>query len=147
MRDKFNYTYSAPTEEERREIESIRSAYTGGEHARKLERLRSLNKHVRNMPMCVALTLGIVGVLIFGLGMTMILEWSVLAGGVAVAALGVLPMAFAAPAYNLVLKREKEKHKEERFLFFSRLSALRGGYVFIDGAFPYNDKGRKQHEQ
>lgn len=113
MRDKFNYTYSAPTEEERREIESIRSAYTGGEHARKLERLRSLNKHVRNMPKCVALTLGIVGVLIFGLGMTMILEWSVLAGGVAVAALGVLPMAFAAPAYNLVLKREKEKHKEE----------------------------------
>ena len=113
MRDKFNYTYSAPTEEERREIESIRSAYTGGEHARKLERLRSLNKHVRNMPMCVALTLGIVGVLIFGLGMTMILEWSVLACGVAVAALGVLPMAFAAPAYNLVLKREKEKHKEE----------------------------------
>lgn len=113
MRDKFNYTYSAPTEEERREIESIRSAYTGGEHARKLERLRNLNKHVRNMPMCVALTLGIVGVLIFGLGMTMILEWSVLAGGVAVAALGVLPMAFAAPAYNLVLKREKEKHKDE----------------------------------
>ena len=113
MRDKFNYTYSAPTEEERREIESIRSAYTGGEHARKLERLRSLNKHVRNMPKCVALTLGVVGVLIFGLGMTMILEWSVLAGGVAVAALGVLPMAFAAPAYNLVLKREKEKHKEE----------------------------------
>lgn len=113
MRDKFNYTYSAPTEEERREIESIRSAYTGGEHARKLERLRSLNKHVRNMPKCVALTLGVVGVLIFGLGMTMSLEWSVLAGGVAVAALGVLPMAFAAPAYNLVLKREKEKHKEE----------------------------------
>ena len=36
-----------------------------------------------------------------------------IAGGVAGAALGVLPMAFAAPAYNLVLKREKEKHKEE----------------------------------
>ena len=25
--DKFSYTYSAPTEEERREIEDIRSAY------------------------------------------------------------------------------------------------------------------------
>ena len=27
MNNKFNYTYSAPTEEERREIESIRNKY------------------------------------------------------------------------------------------------------------------------
>lgn len=110
---KFSYTYSAPTEEERREIESIRSEYSRDERSGKLERLRRLNARVKNVSMCVALTLGIAGLLVFGLGMAMILEWGILVGGVAVAAVGALPMAGAAPAYNLVLRHEKQKYGPE----------------------------------
>ncbi|HIY99559.1 MAG TPA: hypothetical protein H9676_02515 [Firmicutes bacterium] len=110
---KFSYTYSAPTEEERREIESIRSEYSRDERSEKLERLRRLNARVKNVSMCVALTLGIAGLLVFGLGMAMILEWGILVGGVAVAAVGALPMAGAAPAYNLVLRHEKQKYGSE----------------------------------
>ena len=93
---KFRYTYTAPTEEERREIESIRAAYRKDVRSEKLERLRRLNARVKNGAMSVALTLGVLGLLVFGLGMTMILEWGILAGGVAVSAAGVLPMAAAA---------------------------------------------------
>ena len=103
----------APTEEERREIESIRAAYRKDVRSEKLERLRRLNARVKNAAMSVALTLGVLGLLVFGLGMTMILEWGILAGGVAVSAAGVLPMAAAAPAYNFVLRRGKEKYGEE----------------------------------
>ena len=110
---KFRYTYTAPTEEERREIESIRAAYRKDVRSEKLERLRRLNARVKNGAMSVALTLGVLGLLVFGLGMTMILEWGILAGGVAVSAAGVLPMAAAAPAYNFVLRRGKEKYGEE----------------------------------
>lgn len=110
---KFRYTYTAPTEEERREIESIRAAYRKDVRSEKLERLRRLNARVKNVAMSVALTLGVLGLLVFGLGMTMILEWGILAGGVAVSAAGVLPMTAAAPAYNFVLRRGKEKYGEE----------------------------------
>ena len=110
---KFRYTYTAPTEEERREIESIRAAYRKDVRSEKLERLRRLNARVKNGAMSVALTLGVLGLLVFGLGMTMILEWGILAGGVAVSAAGALPMAAAAPAYNFVLRRGKEKYGEE----------------------------------
>ena len=110
---KFSYTYSAPSEEERREIECIRSEYSRDERSEKLERLRRLNARVKNVSMCVALTLGIAGLLVFGLGMAMILEWGILVGGVAVAAVGALPMAGAAPAYNLVLRHEKQKYGPE----------------------------------
>lgn len=110
---KFRYTYTAPTEEERREIESIRAAYRKDVRSEKLERLRRLNARVKNAAMSVALTLGVLGLLVFGLGMTMILEWGILAGGVAVSAAGVLPMAAAAPAYHFVLRRGKEKYGEE----------------------------------
>ena len=110
---KFRYTYTAPTEEERREIESIRAAYRKDVRSEKLERLRRLNARVKNAAMSVALTLGVLGLLVFGLGMTMILEWGILAGGVAVSAAGVLPMAAAAPAYNFVLRRGKERYGEE----------------------------------
>ena len=40
--DKFEYTYAAPTERERREIESIRKAYLPDEAGEKLRRLRKL---------------------------------------------------------------------------------------------------------
>ena len=111
--NKFKYTYSAPTQEERREIESIRAAYERNPRAEKLERLRRLNARVKNAAMSIALSLGIIGVLVFGLGMAMTLSWGMIAAGVAVSAAGIVPMALAAPAYNFILRRGKKKYGEE----------------------------------
>ena len=49
--DRFVYTYTAPTAEERREIEGIRSQYFPRSSAEsKLEYVRKLDKRVRSLP-------------------------------------------------------------------------------------------------
>lgn len=77
----FTYSYSAPTEEERREIVAIRSQYAArSERELAFERLKLLDRRVRRVP---AVLFGIqvaAGVLMFGGGLALCLE------GVAVAA-------------------------------------------------------------
>ena len=112
--NQFNYTYSAPTEEERKEIASIRKQYVPVEQTEtKLERLRRLDKLVKNTPTVLALTLGIVGCLIFGLGLTLILEWNIWLWGVICMATGAIPMAISYPVYKSILKRYKRRYGAE----------------------------------
>lgn len=110
----FNYTYVAPTDEERKEIDRIRKQYEPQKKTEsKLERLRRLDSLVRNSASVVALVLGVVGCLLFGFGLTLILEWQKIVLGVVVAVLGSLPMGLAHPAYALILERNKKKYGEE----------------------------------
>ncbi len=110
----FNYTYKAPTEEERREIESIKRQYEEPKTQEgKLERLRKLNNYVNGQAIALALVAGILGLLIFGLGLTMVLEWSLLIWGIVVMVVGVPPMVVAYPLYNKILKRNKERYGKE----------------------------------
>lgn len=109
----FRYTYSAPSERERREIEEIRRAYRPQADEDKLKRLRRLNARVKNVAMCVSLSLGAGGLLLFGLGLTLTLAWGNYAAGIFVALLGVFPMAAANPVHRLLLKRGKAKYGEE----------------------------------
>ena len=74
MENKFEFTYSAPTETERKEIEFIRNQYQTNNKNEKLQQLKNLDKKVNNIPTCVAIILGVIGILVFGLGLTMILE-------------------------------------------------------------------------
>ncbi len=112
--DKFSYTYAAPTEGERREIEEIRKQYCADEGEEdKLSRLRRLNARVKNTAMCAALSCGVSGVLIFGLGMSLTLAFGQFAAGIVVAVVGVIPMVLANPLYNFVLKKCKAKYGEE----------------------------------
>ena len=114
MSNQFNYTYIAPTEEERKEIDSIRKQYLPKEQSEtKLERLRRLNSLVKNSAIIWALTIGVLGCLVFGLGLTMVLEWSVIRWGVLVAVIGCVPMAISYPIYKLVLKKNKARYGEE----------------------------------
>lgn len=111
----FNYRHTAPTEVERKEIESIRRQYTEPEtkEESKLQKLRRLDAKVRNTPTVVALVLGVVGCLIFGLGLTTVLEWSKMLVGVIVMVIGAIPMAAAYPAHKLTLKQYKAKYGAE----------------------------------
>lgn len=110
----FAYTYSAPTKSEREEIEDIRKSYLPSPFSNeKLLRLKTLDAKVKNTPTIWALILGIVGVLIFGLGLTMVLEWKVIVWGIIVSITGVVPMAIAYPIYKKLKEKLTNKHREE----------------------------------
>ena len=112
--NKFAYTYTAPTERERKEAESIRKEYANEEKKTdKLARLRALDRKVKDLPKIIALSLGVIGTLVFGTGLAMILEWGLLFWGTLVALAGILPLAFAYPAYKSLLKKRKDKYREE----------------------------------
>lgn len=110
----FNYTYVAPTDEERKEIDRIRKQYLPQEETEsKIERLLRLDSRVRIAPTVVSLVLGVFGCLLFGLGLTMILKWSQIVWGIALAVVGNLPMGLAHPVYALLLERNKKKYGKE----------------------------------
>ena len=112
--NQFNYTYKAPTEEERREIESIKRQYEPkNESENKLARLRKLNNYVNGLATSVSIALGVIGLLIFGLGLAMVLEYQIIIGGVIVSAFGIPLIAIAYPIYNIILNKNKAKYGDE----------------------------------
>ena len=114
MNNQFNYKYIAPTEEERKEIDSIRRQYAPKEQKEtKLEKLRRLDALVKNTALVWSLVFGVVGTLIFGLGLTMILEWSIWAWGIVLMVVGSVPMAIAYPVYKFLLTIYKNRYGEE----------------------------------
>lgn len=113
--NRFEYSYSAPSEEERREIAAIRRQYEDRSTTTegKLERLRHLDALVNSTATAVSLAVGVIGLLIFGLGMTMILEWDLTVWGVLISAIGALPIGVAFPIYRKLLARGKKKYGAE----------------------------------
>lgn len=110
----FEYSYSAPTSEERKEIESIRNNYIKKDNINeKLDRLRKIDGKVRETPGLISLIIGISGILIFGLGLAMILEWKILAWGIVVSVVGVAAMFIAYPIYIKLDKRMRDKYLDE----------------------------------
>ena len=114
MSNQFHFKYTVPTEEERKEIDSIRRQYVPQEKTEtKMERIRRLNSLVKNTARIWSLCLGIIGALCFGLGLAMILEWSIWLWGIVLMGLGSIPIAIAYPVYKVVLKKYKNRYGEE----------------------------------
>ena len=112
--NRFEYTYSAPTEYERRQIEQIRAKYAPkSEDECSMQTLKALDNKIHSTATMLALVFGILGCLIFGLGLTMVLEWNILTWGIVIMAIGCIPMAFAYPAYTASIKRGKQKYGEK----------------------------------
>ena len=113
-KDKFSYTYSAPTEAERREIESIKRQYKSEPETQSgIERLRSLHSKVVGTAMAVSLAIGIIGTLVFGFGLALVLELGAPVIGIIFATVGVLPIVAAFPMYNHILKKGKMRYGDE----------------------------------
>ena len=110
----FSYTYSAPTEAERREINAIRERYAKdtGDNAT-MARLRALDARVRNIPAAVSLILGVTGTLIFGFGLAAILEWGMICFGIITAVIGAVPVGLAYPTHRAIQHRMERKYGEE----------------------------------
>ena len=103
----FTYQYSAA---QNREAERIRSKYLPHEES-KLDRLRRLDRQAQSAGMIQGLTTGIVGCLIFGVGLCFGLD--VLAGAdwmtPLLCSLGGVIMIPAYPIYRILSKRKREK--------------------------------------
>ena len=112
--NKFSYAYTAPTDKERREIDSIRRYYQPkSKEESKLEMLKRLDSRVKSIPQIVSLVLGVVGLLIFGLGLTFILEWNIMPLGIVLIVVSIPPIAIAYPVHNYLLNKGKEKYGQK----------------------------------
>lgn len=102
------------TEAELNIIKSINNKYKEEEKSsNKLNRLIVLDKSVTKAGLVWALTLGIIGILIFGLGMCLCLLWTKYVLGILVGIVGVVFMSLAMPLRNkAMLKKRKEVSKE-----------------------------------
>ena len=101
----FNYTYSAARN---KEVENIRRKYMPREES-KLERLKKLDSRVQTAGIIESLCFGIVGALVFGIGMCFFLD--VFAGAAWLSALfmiiGSLIMIPAYPIYRRIARKTK----------------------------------------
>lgn len=111
----FTYTYSS---EEQEELKRIRDKYVAREED-KLDRLRRLDRSATERAQMYSITLGVIGALIMGFGMSLCMtelsllfgdkQWLAMMIGVAVGLIGCALVALAYPVYNLTLKRERKR--------------------------------------
>lgn len=114
MAEKFEYKYRAITQEERQEVDSIRRQYLPQEETNdKMSRLKELDNKVKRTPLIFSLTFGIIGTLIFGLGMAFVLEWKEILIGIIIALCGIIILSLAYPIYKLITKSMKKKYAQQ----------------------------------
>lgn len=111
-KETFEMTYSAQQQEE---LQEIRKKYLPQEPD-KLERLRQLDASVGTKAMAVSLTVGIVGTLLLGLGMSMVMsDFGQIFGslavplGIGIGLVGLATLSAAYPLYVRTLKKQREK--------------------------------------
>jgi magnesium-transporting ATPase (P-type) len=110
----FEFKYSAPTTSERREIESIRNSYMPKtQQTSKLHKLRALDNKVKSITQAISIACGTIGILIFGLGLTLFLEWQQIVWGIVVGIIGLVPVGIAYPIFSYISKKLKNKYGEE----------------------------------
>lgn len=103
----FTYSYSAS---QQAEIKKIREKYIPKEES-KLEQLRRLDESTTKPGMVAALTMGIIGTLIMGLGMCCTMVWmgNLFIPGIIIGITGIAGVAFAYPLYSYITKKRREK--------------------------------------
>ena len=111
----FHYTYSA---QEQSEVERIRNKYLPQEEST-LDRLRKLDRSASQKAQGYAVTLGVIGVLILGTGMSLFMSDLgtllclsgnlAMAVGVVAGVLGLILIALAYPAYNRILANQRRR--------------------------------------
>ena len=103
----FEYTYSALQQEEIRKIRDKYMIKTQVES--KIEQLQKLDKKTENPGMIISIALGIIGTLIFVIGMCCVLVWTKFTWGIIIGIVGIIMLAMAYPAYKYITKKQREK--------------------------------------
>ncbi len=112
----FEYSYSAKQQDE---IKKIRDRYQEPPKKDRITLLRELDASVTKKGACVSLCFGIIGVLIMGLGMSIVMtdipdmlgigESLALFIGIAVGFFGMILAAIAYPLYNRITEKERKR--------------------------------------
>lgn len=102
---KFSYTYSANQQEE---IRRIRDKYVVKEES-KIEKLRRLDESVTKTAGILALTLGITGTFLLGIGMCCCMVWNMFLAGIAIGIIGIAEICLAYPVYTKTAERQRKK--------------------------------------
>lgn len=108
-KETFEYTYSA---REQAEIERIKKKYIPKQESEtKLEQLKRLDASVTKPGTITGLTIGIVGCLVFGGGMSccLVAGDSLLVPGIVLGIFGIIMMGMAYPLYKKITEKEKER--------------------------------------
>lgn len=111
----FSYTYSA---KETSEISKIREKYSVKEESG-LEKLHRLDRGVTKKARAVAITLGVIGSLVLGIGMSLAMtDVSMILGkyseysffiGIVIGIIGIITVSIAYPIYNAMVTKERER--------------------------------------
>lgn len=102
----FSYAYSA---QQQQEVRRIRQQYLPPEED-KMERLRKLDAHAARPGKIAALSMGVAGALVFGVGMCCTMVWTAyFIPGIAIGLLGMASAAAAYPVSRIVTKRMRKK--------------------------------------
>lgn len=112
QKNDFDYKYTAPSQKERLEIEAIKQKYEKKE-VNEVDKLKKLDKKVEKLPMIVSLSSGTIGTLVFGTGLSFILEFRYYVLGYILAIIGFIGIILAYPLYTTIYKKNKEKYKGE----------------------------------
>lgn len=106
--ESFEYTYSAPEQEE---IKRIREKYLPKEaREQKLETLRRLDESVTKKAALASIILGTVSTLVMGVGMCCCLVWTQLfILGVVIGIFGIVGIALAYPLYKHIAEKERAR--------------------------------------
>ena len=103
----FQYTYSAPQQQE---VRKIREKYLPREES-KLDQLRRLDESVAKKGTALSLVTGVLSALILGVGMCCCMVWGgwLFALGIVIGVAGIAGVSMAYPLYTTVTKRERER--------------------------------------
>ncbi len=115
-KEPFQYKYSAKEQEE---IKKIRSKYEATQTEDKMARLRKLDSDVYKKSTIIALTFGVIGLLILGSGMSLIMtDIGEIIGinqfisyiiGIISGIIGIFITSLAYPIFNRILKKERNR--------------------------------------
>lgn len=97
---------------DRLEAERIRRQYESREE-RKIEALRALDRKVKRPGEIAALSLGIIGALLLGSGMSLIIVWENMTGGLLLGIPGLITAILAFPLYTVITTKRKERYSAE----------------------------------
>ncbi len=103
----FEYTYSAPEQEE---VKRIREKYLPKEE-NKMEQLRRLDAQVTKKGTIWSIATGTVGSLVMGLGMSMTMVWAaeLFVPGILIGIVGIGGIAAAYPLHRRITEKERQR--------------------------------------
>lgn len=111
---RFEYSYSALSKKERAEVENIKKRYEGESiTAITYKRLKKIDFHVNFISIFLSTIVCVFGLLIVGLGLSMIWVWNDNVIGSIISLIGSIPTAISYPLYRAILKKARKKYSAE----------------------------------